>query len=223
MNRNDSCSKGRAPRRTEGRASYLSGPLCLLIASCASPRMPPPEAAAAAYVQAIEQRDVPALWSMLTKRAKSELTQKELAKLLRDNAVELENFTRTLSAEKPRALGRAELYSEGRKTAQLSLSRGSFWIECKGVLPVAASTPEEAARALRDAVRARDYERVLGLMTPRGRDKVDSAFEALDESLLDLESAVVDVRQDQAVIELLGGRRILLKKEGTEWLVEELE
>ena len=107
--------------------------------------------------------------------------------------------------------------------SELELSHGTFWVRSRDVAPPRPSSPEQAAIALREAVLHRDYERVLGLLTTTGKSKMDSAFQALDAALAELETAVVSVRQDRAVIELLGGRRILLQRENSAWLVEEIE
>ncbi len=186
-------------------------------------RVPKPESALAQYVGAVEQSDADALWNMMTTEARSEYSVAEIRRLLKRDREEFERRARDLSRVSKAQSGAATVYVLGGRSAALRLRDGRFWVTSAGLVPAMPRTPEEAARVLREAVLARDYAKIERTLTDEARRDFSRAFERLEESLSQLDTAVVHVRQDEATIEFLDGRVISLKRQGSAWRVESFE
>jgi hypothetical protein len=213
--------RGVTTRGRRGRG-LLWGVLCL-VWGCGRPQVPPPETARDEYVAALKQADAEGLREMMTARAKREYSAREIGSLLRRDALEFRERVKRLSEARAADTGEATVYLLGGRTASLSLAGGKFWITSAGLVPEMPRTPEEAAEALRRAVRERDYAKIERTLSSAARGNFSRSFDSLEQSLSDLDSAIVNVREDQARIEFLDGRVITLKLEGAAWRVESFE
>jgi len=221
--RMDASESPRPSRPRTGRAGWLSWFLFpVALSSCARVEMPPADAAARAYAKAVASRDVDAVWSMMTKSAREHISKKELKALLEENAREMQRRAESLGSQELRVHGSAALYLNDGSRASLAIEKGEFRVHSAAVLPRRPLTPEDAVAELREAIRTRDHSRVRALLTEAGRTKFDAIFLALDEAMDELENVIVDVRGDRAEVELPSGRRVILRREGEHWFVEEM-
>lgn len=186
-------------------------------------KVPPPEAALSEYVKAVEQADVSRLRDMMTSEARSEYSAKDIERLLERDSEEFLERAKELSRLTQPESGAATVYLSGGRAAALRLHEGRFWVMSAGLVPEMPRTPEEAAESLRDAVAARDYAKIERTLSEEARRDFVRAFDGLEKSLSQLDTAIVHVRQDEATIEFLDGRVISLKRQGTAWRVETFE
>lgn len=200
----------------------LWGVLCLVV-GCGRPEVPPPETARDEYVAALARGDAEKLREMMTERAQREYSTSEIKHLLERDAVEFRERAKRLSEAPQADSGEATVYLLGGRAASLALENGQFWITSAGLVPETPRTPEAAAEALRRAVRERDYAKIERTLSTAARGNFSRPFEALEQCLSDLDSAIVNVREEQATIEFLDGRVITLKLEGAAWRVESFE
>lgn len=196
----------------------------LFVASCGrGPSVPPAEDALREYVSALESSDAGKLRAMMTERARSEYSTREIESLLKRDAAEFQARAKELSKVKRSKSGEATVYLHGGRTASLGLVDGRFWIKSAGLVLEMPRTPEEAAESLRVAVKERSYSKIERTLSVEARGNFNRAFEELEESLKGLDSAIVNVRDERATIEFLDGRMITLRLEGTAWRVESFE
>lgn len=218
-------AKPRFPRRAETSAwRFALGAVASVLISCGGgAKVPPPESALEQYVTAVQKGDADTLRSMMTREARSEYTVSEIRHLLERDVEEFRARARDLSRVPQAELGEATVYLRGGRSAALRLRDGRFWVKSAGLVPEMPRTPEEAAEYLREAIEARDYAKIERTLTDEARKDYSRAFERLEESLSQLDTAIVHVRQDEATIEFLDGRVISLKRQGAAWRVESFE
>ncbi len=205
--------------------AILVGPLWFCgITGCVSSRMPPPEDAARKYASALEAGDTETLHAMLTSQARANLSREEVAEILARDQKELRSRAKQIqaAAELP-SHGEASLFLADGRAVSLALEDGGFHLHGAGLLPARAMTPEQAVREFSDAVRARDYERLRAVLSPRGQAEMAEVLTSLEESLTGLDLAVVDVRSNRAEVEFPSGLRVRLVEQNGVWLVEEIK
>lgn len=200
----------------------LSGTLFLFVA-CGRPVVPPPETARDEYVAATLHGDAEKLREMMTERARSEYSALEIKSLLKRDAAEFRERAERLSNATQAESGEATVYLLGGRTASLAIAEGKFWVKSAGLVPEMPLTPEEAAKSLKSAIQERDYAKIERTLSAAARGNFTRAFDALEQSLSELDSAIVNVREDHATIEFLDGRVITLRLEGAAWRVESFE
>lgn len=210
------------------RAGSRAGLVCFLATSamsvaCASARMPPPEEAAAAYSQALESGDAAALHQMLTSQARENISEEEVKAELERNKAEHSQRAVAFSGAEPVVVeGEASLFLQGGHDVVLSLEGGGFALSSGSVLPSRPLTPEQAARDFALALAMRNYERIEGALSERGKKQLAEVFDSLDEELKALDLAIFDVREDSAVVSFPSGMHLLLVREAGVWRIEEL-
>lgn len=196
----------------------------LLVEGCGrGAHVPPPESALREYVDALESADAGKLRMMMTERARTEFSTAEIQSLLKRDAAEFRARAKEFSNLTRPVSGDATVYLRGSHTASLRLDDGRFWIKSAGLVPAMPRTPEEAAASLKAAVKERNYAKIEHTLSSEARGNFARAFEELGQSLSELDSAIVNVREDKATIEFLDGRIITLRLEGTAWRVESFE
>ena len=201
-----------------------SAAIVFLILGCSpAPPMPPAQDALQAYLKAVEADDAAGLHAMMTERAQQDLSVTDVGALLKRDRNEFRSRAKEFRGVTSASRGGATMFLTGDRELALQLEAGEFRIQSAGLVPQQARTPEDAARQLRDAVLARDFVRIAGALSDEGRAAFQRAFEQLELSLAQLNTAVVDVREDRATIEFLDGRVIALRREGAVWRVEEFE
>lgn len=205
------------------RTAVFFGNVFLLIACGKGPQVPPPEVALGEYVDALERSDAEKLRAMMIERARMEYSAREIQSLLRRDAAEFRVRAKELSKATLVESGEATVYLLGGRTASLGLRDGRFWIKTAGLVPDMPRTPEEAAASLQAAVKSRDYAKIENTLSAEARENFKRAFEELEGSLDELDSAIVNLREEQATVEFPDGRVITLRLEGTAWRVESFE
>jgi hypothetical protein len=207
------------------KAGVLLGSVTLGVACGPGVQVPPPDVALAEYVDAIERSDAEKLRAMMTERARTEYSSREIASLLKRDAAEFRTRAQELSKLESAEAGEGEatVYLLRGRTASLELRGGRFWIRSAGLIPEMPHTPEQAVEFLRMAIQERDYALIERTLSSEARGNFSRAFEDLESSLSELDSAIVNVREAQATIEFLDGRVITLRREGSVWRVESFE
>ncbi len=212
---------GRGPR-----VLRLGVVVCVGLAGCAAPVVPPAEGAAEAYARAIERGDDQALEVLLTERSRRELGKDEVARLLRDNREELRRRSRALLACKEQACEsktRARVrFADGTETS-LVVENTAFRLDGAGILPAHPPTPEAALRELAVAVERGSLAALLPLLTRERRAEFSGDLELLGRALAEPDLNRLEVRGDHAEITLAVGLRIVLRREDGAWLIEAIE
>lgn len=189
-----------------------------------------PRAALVAFQRAVERNDADALYQMLPERARREESLPQFRQRIQGERAEL----RSVSDEVRRAL-------EGRRSPWITLpsrSGGSVtmvdssegWrMGRPGVGPGPAPTPQDAARALREAIARRSLVAILTALSSRSRGAVQSELAMLLDALED--PAALEVRPastgpggaESVALRLPDGRSIILVREGTDWRVDDIQ
>ena len=186
--------------------------------------MPPPEDAARKYALALKAGDTETIHAMLTSQARANMSRAEVAEILARDQNELRLRAKQIEAAAQVPLhGEASLFLEDGRAVSLALEDGGFHLHGAGLLPARPMTPEQAVREFSDAVRARDYDRLRAVLSPRGQAEMVEVFTSLEDSLAGLDLAVVDVRSKKAEVELPSGLRVRLIEQNGIWLVEEVK
>jgi hypothetical protein len=159
---------------------------------------------------------------MLTNQARVALSQEEVAGLLRDDREELRSRASDFSSTEATRSAEATLFLEGGEEAHLRLDEGRFYLDSVGAVPAGPKSPAEVLLLLRKAIAARSVERVSGLLSESGREAFESFFESLETSLQQSDSAIIEVRQESATIELPDGLIIDVVREEGVWKVEDV-
>jgi hypothetical protein len=184
--------------------------------------MPDSRVALDAYLKAAEDGDEKALRAMMTDRAAQELSDEELRGLLARDHKEFRARRKGFS-DSPERGGRAQIFFDDGSVASFLIEKGQFRVESAGLVAPRPRTPEDAVRSLKAALAARDFERLLSALTKDSADALAGSLARLDKSLQDLDTAIVEVREDRARIEFADGRVLTLRREDRVWRVEEIE
>ncbi len=192
------------------------------LSACGKERMPAPEVALSEYREAVEAKDVDRLYGLLNERARREISRQRVSELLVRDQAALTKFAAQVS-QAVDVRQTAELALAEGTVVELEVSGGTFWITSIGGLPPTPSSVEQAARLLKKAVSERSYDQALSLMSQEGKEKWRAVFERLEDSLRELDSAVVEVNGDRATIEFESGLILELKQEAGVWKVDDLK
>lgn len=189
---------------------------------CAPAALPSPESAVEEYYEAVRTQDARLLHSRLTRRAREALSQKELADSLNENQDELKVRAAEFASPDVVPVVDATMFLKGGREAHLHFEGSSFRIDPLGVTPSHPQSPTEVLKLLREAVSTKKVELFLALLSREGQRAFQSHLESLEASLEQLNSAIVEIRQDRAVIELPDGLVLELVQERGAWRIEDL-
>lgn len=197
--------------------------VALWAAACAAERVPPPETAARQWAEALESGDPARVHPWLSSRAREELSDEEIAALLEGEKEELGQLGRELKAQELSSRARARLLLEDGTEVTLELEEGRFLLRGAGVVPAAPQSPLAALAELRVALERKSLPSLLLLLSEEERRKFEDLFESLVSALAEGEFGRVRVTGERAEVELPSGVRVLLRREGGAWRVEEIE
>jgi hypothetical protein len=189
-----------------------------------------PRAALVAFQRAIERNDVDALYQMLPANARRDESLPQFRQRIQGERAEL----RSVSDEVRRAL-------DGRRSPWLALpSRAGGTVTVvdtadgwrmgrPAIGPGPAPTPQDAARALREAIARRNLAAILSTLSSRSRGAVQSELAMLLDALED--PAALEVRPTSAgpggtesiALRLPDGRSLILVREGSDWRVDDIQ
>ncbi len=195
--------------------------LALLLAGCASARIPDPEPVARRFARACERGDA---------RAVRELLGADQQRALDQSAVRARLAERG-NAARCRALAEGPLsthttatmqYATG-ETATVVTESGAPRIAAAGALPGGAGTPEGALASFRSTLVRWLAGSALGPLTASTRERTDARLRTLAEGLANPQSLLVEVAGDRAKVDVEPGHFVSLRREAGLWRVESFE
>lgn len=194
-----------------------------LSSACASPSVPDPRVAAAAYAAAAGRGDSSALYSMMTSSAKASRSKEDVSRVVAEERDELADQARAISSKDARVEARARLRFEDGEEVALDLRRGRFWLTSAGAIPGGAATPEEALDQLRRVVARRSYAGLLRLLSPSTRSSIEQDLRGLVTGLERPDTLQVPTNGDAASVNVPGGHHVRLRREGGIWRVQDFD
>lgn len=190
---------------------------------CASTRVPEPRAALAAYHDALERKDVDALYGMLDAQARESLSKDDVRRLLAESQPQLVARARALAAGDARTETEARVFYMDGERAVLSLEDGSFKVDAAAALPAGARTPAEALSELRRALARRSYPALIQVLDADSREALELQLEGLVRGLAQPEALSVQVDGDTAEVLVEGGHRVTLTRQDGVWRVRDFQ
>jgi hypothetical protein len=202
-------------------------PAALLLAACsvgcAATTIPDPKDAVSAYAEAAQKGDADAIYEMLSEKSKRGLSRDEVKKLVADERAELGDQAKAVSAPGVVVKARAKVrYGDG-EDASLELEEDGFRIATADALPAGARSPQQALSQLRRVLARRSYAGLMQVLTSATRSAIESDLRSLVKGLEDTEGLEVDQTGDNATVQIPGGHKVKLKREGGVWRVEDFD
>lgn len=189
-----------------------------------------PRATLVAFHRAVERNDLAALYQMLPASAQREESFDRFRARIQGERGEL----RGVSDEVRRALeGRRDPWvavSSRAGGAATVVDAAEGWrMGRSSTGPGPAPTPQDAARALREAIARRSLVAILAALSSRARGAVQSELSMLldalaDPSSLEVRPASAGPGGTEAVgLRLPDGRSLILIREGSDWRVDDIQ
>lgn len=198
----------------------------------AIPDTPPANQGVEAYIAALRTDDPARAYALLSIEARAQTSFEDFAAAWKVSAAERRD---QVAALEQGLRGGLDLYERTKMTYKdgttvYLVREGKTWrLEMPLVSESHAGQPVDAARMFAEALARRDYEGVLRSLTTRRRESVSAQVESFTRSLLE------HLRSSNINIELMGGDRaelrwddgprrykIVLRKEGDEWRVDDV-
>lgn len=191
--------------------------------ACATPGLPPPEAAAREFAAAAERGDAATLHRLLTSAAQREFGPEGTRQRVEEARAELAAAGAAL-AEAPLEVDTLAVvrFADGER-AELTIEEGQYRIALADVLPTRASTPEAALAALRVALARRSYPALSRLLSAETRAAVERDLALVVEGLAHVDALEVQVEGDRATVKLDGGFVVQMQREDGIWRVEGID
>jgi hypothetical protein len=215
------------------RALYLA---LFFVAGCggdaARRTTPPASQGVVAYVEVLRAGDAAQAYALLSDEVKAQLGFDDFALQWNESAGEREQQARALEEGLKGSADLGErakvVYPDGR-TVFLVREAGEWRLESAVISRVHAGQPHDAVSIFADALDRRDYQAVLRILTERRRDgigeQVDSFVNSLLERLKSDDNTIETIGKDRAEMRWDDGQRrykIILRKEGGEWRVDDI-
>ncbi len=206
------------------------GCLLLLFVSLACQKQPSaliraasesPGALAAAYAEALRSEDSALVYSLLSERARVQLSRENLIDALSKSSEEYAQLAEQLSSASLLVKAQATLYYGSETSFVLPLEGKQFVIPAEGLLPGAASTIEAALIQLTHALNIGSEDLVIAAHLPKKRLVYSAERASLLEALRHRDRAIVSRNGLMAIVELESGHRVVLSFEGGRWWVSE--
>lgn len=203
------------------RALLCSLGLTLHVVGCERPRIADPRAAARAYAKVSASADPEAIYRMLSKRSQRELGREGVRRLVDDSRKELAVQAKAVARPDAPIEAIAEVRYQDGEVAVLELEVGRFWIRSAALVPSAPRTPAQALEDLRRALSMRSYVALTRVLSSRSKNALESDLAALVRGLEAPETLQVEVRGNDAEVELPGGHVVKLRRERGAWRIED--
>jgi hypothetical protein len=213
------------PSRPVTRSSPILAALLLAagITGCATSTIPDPKDAVQAYADAAAKGDADAIYEMLSEKSKRGLSKDEVKKLVADERAELSDQAKAVTASGVVVKARAKVrYGDG-EDASLELEGDEFRIATADALPAGARTPQQALSQLRRVLARRSYAGLMQVLTSSTRSAIEADLRSLVKGLEEPEALEVDQTGDSATVQIPGGHKVKLKREGGVWRVEDFD
>lgn len=201
--------------------------LSLVFGSCfalgCAPSLPAPDATLRAYAKAAERGDATALAGLLTDESRKSLGRSGVERALADGKVELAEQGRSVDKGGWTLKATARVrYADG-EDATLVLEDGAFRVASAEALPTAPRTPADALAAFRRVLARRSYAGLLRVLSRETRASMERDLSAIVDALERPDSLDVQVKGDDAQVDLGGGHLVRLKREGGVWRIEDFD
>ncbi|MEZ4300038.1 MAG: hypothetical protein R3B70_34135 [Polyangiaceae bacterium] len=208
---------------TPNRALLAALLLSPLSVGCATTTIPDPQEAVVAYADAAKKGDADAIYEMLSEKSKRGLSRDEVKKLVADERAELADQAKAVTAPGVVVKARAKVrYGDG-EDATLELEGDEFRIATADALPAGARTPRQALSQLRRVLARRSYAGLMQVLTPATRSAIEADLRSLVKGLEEPEALDVDQTGDVATVQIPGGHKVRLKREGGVWRVDDFD
>ena len=194
-----------------------------LAAGCATSTIPDPKDAVAAYAEAAQKGDADAIYDMLSEKSKRGLSREEVKKLVADERSELMDQSKAVTAPGVVVKARAKVRFGDGEDASLELQDDGFRIATADALPAGARSPQQALSQLRRVLARRSYPGLMQVLTSSSRSAIESDLRSLVKGLEDTEGLEIDQTGDTATVQIPGGHKVKLKREGGVWRVEDFD
>ena len=227
-------STGRARRAASGpgrvgvragatlRLAWIGVALCAA-SGCSRAAIPDPRAAVREYSAAAERGDADAIYSMLTREAQRTYGRSGTRQLVKSSQKEIAANARALASGRATVQAEATVrYADGEE-ADLAVEDGHFRISSAQALPAGARTPVQALAELREALARRSYAGLMRVLSRDTRSSLDNDLRSLVEGLDQPETLDVKVSGDRAVVKLVGGHSVKLKREAGVWRIDDFD
>lgn len=192
-------------------------------AGCAASTIPDPKDAVQAYADAAARGDSDAIYEMLSEKSKRGLSRDEVKKLVADERKELADQAKAVTAPGVVVKARAKVrYGDG-EDASLELEGDEFRIATADALPAGARTPRQALSQLRRVLARRSYAGLMQVLTSATRSAIEADLRSLVKGLEEPEGLDIDQTGDSATVQIPGGHKVKLKREGGVWRVEDFD
>lgn len=191
--------------------------------ACGRPALPDPRAAARSYADAAARGDAAAVYALLTSDAQRNYGPERVRELAQDEHAELARQAEALRAPGTRVDATATLLLSDGTTVELTLEPDGFRVAAADTLPAAARTPVEALDGLRRALARRSYRSLLRVLSSESRGALETDARSLAAALENPATLDVRVQGDHAEVDLGGGHRVALRREGATWRVEDIQ
>jgi hypothetical protein len=185
--------------------------------------VPPPEAAVATYLAAIERGDARALHALFDDESRRALSLDDAARLLVEQRSELREHGQALATRGRLATTRAEVRFQDGEVVGLALEGGEFRVEGAAGLPAVARSPAQALGQLRAVLARRSYSGLLRVLSPATRAALEGELRSLVEGLREPGALPIDVAGDHATVVVPGGHKVKLRREDGAWHVDDLD
>lgn len=210
---------------------------CTLAAACggdvAKRAVPPASEGVRAFIAVLRSSDPEPAYALLSAELRQTMSFEEFATAWKQSAPERAAQARSLEEElqNPVALGeQAALVYEDGKTVYLAREDASWRIESPVVSQRHAARPHDAVIFFAQALAARDFDTLLSLLTDRRREGISAQFDAfvtsLEERLASPNNEVELIGDDRAEMRWDDGRKrykLILRKEGDEWRIDDIQ
>lgn len=183
----------------------------------------PPAETLRAYETAIRERNPQALHALLDARTRADVTPEDLARLLEENAEELnEQATDWREAGEKRPNATARFPTEGGEEVLVALEEGRWRIDGNLLQTTGALSPRDAVLTLRRALARRDLESVLAVLSRESRAILEAQIALFIDETGDPLDFDVEIRGNTAWVRTSGGLVVELVREAGQWKVREL-
>lgn len=204
--------------RAGGIAAILA---CVVLGACGGSALPDARDAARAFADAVDRGEAAEVHAMLDEDTRRVVSVEAVAALLAANRADLAAWTAALRRAEPDSRVARVALGDGDEVV-LVIEEEGFRIDGGAAALVTLSTPEEAVRALRSALRRGDLRAVLRVLARDTRTGVETEVARVLEETADTLDIEVAASGDEAVVRLTGGRTLHLVREDGEWHVVDL-
>jgi hypothetical protein len=190
---------------------------------CGHAAIPDPKATALQFANAASRGDAQAVHRLLTQQAQSRYGVEGTRRLLVESRGEIATWASRMASGQSKVDTVAEVKYVDGEHASLELEGGAFRVSAASGLPAGARTPAEALEELRGALARRSYAALLRILSSDARGAVEDDMRSLVGGLDHPDTLEAKVHGETAEVQVPGGHKVLLKREGGVWRVHDFD